>query len=507
MERAIRHESGATHRDDTMQKVAAQIRKRLGKAQPIVFVSGNFNILHPGHLRLLSFAAEAGGPLVVGVNADDAAGVSMPQQVRVEGIKAIGAVAEAVALAEPAENFISRLRPEIVVKGKEYASQVNSEQAAVESYGGRIVFSSGEVRFASKALLEREYSETQFSVIRKPIDYPARNGFRIADLAAIPPRFSSLKVVVIGDLIVDEYISCDPLGMSQEDPTIVVTPIDSKHFVGGAGIVAAHARGLGAEVRYIAVLGEDESADFSRTALENYGVKIDLFADPTRPTTRKQRYRAMGKTLLRVNHLRQHAIEPGLQRRLYAAADAALASADILLFADFNYGCLPQPLVDALTERARALGVMMAADSQASSQLSDISRFKGMTLITPTEREARLALRDQEAGLAVVAHRLQRGSDAANVVVTLGAEGLLIHAPAGDGYRTERLPAFNNAPKDVAGAGDSFFACTALALRLGVDIWPAAYLGSLAAACQVSRVGNMPLTTTELMTEIAYPTA
>ena len=148
---------------------------------------------------------------------------------------------------------------------------------------------------------------------------------------------------------------------------------------------------------------------------------------------------------------------------------------------------------------------MMAADSQASSQLSDISRFKGMHLITPTEREARLALRDQDSGLVVVADRLQQAAGAVNVIVTMGAEGLLIHAPAGGKYRTERLPAFNSVPKDPAGAGDSFFTCTALALKLGTDVWAAAYLGSLAAACQVSRVGNLPLSTAELMTEIDYP--
>ena len=504
-EAAILQRHEAIERDDVMQGIAAQIRERLGNGQPVVFVSGNFNILHPGHLRLLRFAAEAGGALVVGVNSDDTTGVTMPQQIRLQGVQAIGAVAEAVGLTEPAEEFIARLKPEIVVKGREYVDRINAEQRVLDGYGGRLVFSSGEVRFASKALLEREYSETQFSVIRKPADYPARNGFRIADLERIPPRFSDLKVVVVGDLIVDEYISCDPIGMSQEDPTIVVTPIESKLFVGGAGIVAAHARGLGAQARYIAVCGEDESAEFARTALQTQGVDVDLFVDPTRPTTLKQRYRATGKTLLRVNHLRQHAIEPDQQQRIYEAVDSALGEADILLFADYNYGCLPQPLVEVLAKRAKALGVMMAADSQASSQLSDISRFKDMALITPTEREARLALRDHEAGLVVVADRLQRAAGATNVVVTLGAEGLMIHAPDEGTYRTERLPAFNTVPKDVAGAGDSFFTCTAMALRLGVDIWAAAYLGSLAAACQVSRVGNMPLTAAELMTEIGYP--
>jgi bifunctional ADP-heptose synthase (sugar kinase/adenylyltransferase) len=165
---------------------------------------------------------------------------------------------------------------------------------------------------------------------------------------------------------------------------------------------------------------------------------------------------------------------------------------------------LPQALVENVAEAARARGVMMVADSQASSQLADISRFKDMTLITPTEREARLALRDFESGLVIVGQHLQECARAENVIVTLGTEGLLLHAPKRGEYHTDRLPAFNMAPKDVAGAGDSFFTCCALALCTGTDIWQSTYLGSLAAACQVSRVGNIPLTTRELMAEINH---
>jgi sugar/nucleoside kinase (ribokinase family) len=145
---------------------------------------------------------------------------------------------------------------------------------------------------------------------------------------------------------------------------------------------------------------------------------------------------------------------------------------------------------------------MMAADSQASSQRGDVSRFKGMTLLTPTEREARLALNDFESGLADISQRLIEKARAEHLVVTLGAEGLLITATEDGGHVTDRLPAFNILPKDVAGAGDSFFMSSAMALRVGADIWQSAYLGALAAALQVSRVGNAPLTVADFAMEI-----
>ena len=207
------------------------------------------------------------------------------------------------------------------------------------------MFSSGEVRFYSSELISSELGSTAKSTIVKPTDFPRRNGFTIGGLAANVEAFSRLKVVVIGDLIVDDYINCDPLGMSREDPTLVVTPVESKRYVGGAGIVAAHARGLGAAVTFISVAGDDDAAHFSRSELAKQGVDVQIFTDVTRPTTLKQRFRASGKTLLRVNHLRQISVSAELQDQLVQAAEAALQDADVLLFADFNYGCLAQSVV------------------------------------------------------------------------------------------------------------------------------------------------------------------
>jgi rfaE bifunctional protein kinase chain/domain len=281
-----------------------------------------------------------------------------------------------------------------------------------------------------------------------------------------------------------------------------VTPILSKVFVGGAGGVAAHARGFGADVRYCTLVGEDEFAKFALDSLEEQGVHCDHFTDSTRPTTRKQRFRALNKTLLRVNHVRHHAASADIQRKMLTAVESALTKCDLVLFSCFNYGCLPQDLVDAITLKARAAGVMLAADSQASSQVGDVSRFKGMALITPTEREARLALNDFEIGLAAVGERLIEKARAENLVITLGAEGMLINASRDGVLRTDRLPAFNLSPKDVSGAGDSFFMSSSMALCVGADIWQGSYLGALAAALQVSRVGNSPLTATEIVAEI-----
>lgn len=487
------------------RQATIKIQKMAGGDKRIVFVSGNFNTLHPGHLRLLRFASECGDFLVVGVSNNDAEGVLVSEKLRLDGVRTISFVDYAFTLSTTPEEFIQQLKPKVVVRGKEHEGHFNTEQTLVESYGGKLLYSSGEMRFSSIDLLKQEMLDPDLSSIIRPINFFERHGFTMADLRGTVDKFKGLRVTVLGDTIVDEYIDCDPLGMSQEDPTIVVTPIHSESFVGGAAIVAAHARSLGADVRFISVSGKDSSADFVNNKLLEYDVKAEVFKDDNRPTTLKQRYRAVGKTLLRVSHLRQHAVSQEIADRIFNAVKAALPTTDILIFSDFNYGSLPQPLVDKIVDACKSRKILMVGDSQSSSQVGDVSRFKDMMLLTPTEREARLSLGDFESGLVTLSEKLRKKARSKNILITLGSEGLLAHAAkkTDDEWLTDRLPALNTSPKDTAGAGDSLLACCSLSLAVGADIWQSMYLGSIAAACQVRRVGNIPLSVSDIKSELA----
>jgi rfaE bifunctional protein kinase chain/domain len=289
--------------------------------------------------------------------------------------------------------------------------------------------------------------------------------------------------------------------MSQEEPSIVVSPQSTDRFIGGAGIVAAHAASLGASVDLLSTVGDDEMGDRLADWLPEYNVNAHLITDTSRPTTLKQRFRAQDRTMLRVSHLRQHEISRDHQSEIASTFEALCSKADLVIFSDFNYGCLPQPLIDHLASTAKQTSTMFVADSQSSSQVGDISRYKNAHLLTPTEFEARLALRDQNSGLAKMGHDLLSATNSANVFVKLGAAGVLIvsaeHTP--EEQQMDRLPAFNALPKDVSGAGDSMLTAASLALSAGAITWEAAFLGSVAAAIQTSRIGNVPITTEELI--------
>lgn len=464
------------------------------------FVYGDFNILHPGHLRLLKFAKESGGYLIVGVFSDRLANnKSILQDERLQNVASTSYVDEAFILDTTPLEYIKKHKPSIVVKGKEFESEFNEEAELLKSYGGKLIFSSGAIGFSSQNILLSEY-EANFLGIKHDKEFIKRHSIDSKRLEELIESFKRLKVLVVGDTIVDEYITCDAIGMSQEDPTIVVTPIASKVFIGGAAIVAAHAKSLGADVTYISVLGDDEKFIFVKERLDSLGIKAFLLQDSTRPTTLKQRFRTQNKTLLRVNHLKAHQISKDFEDEILSKLDSKF---DLIIFSDFSYGVLSKRVIDKMTLFAKESGVCMVADSQSSSQVGDIAKFKDMDLVTPTEREIRLSLNDFESGLVVLSKKLQKKSSSKYIFTTLGSEGVMIYNSNKDELLTDNIKALNINAKDVSGAGDSLLTCSSMALVVGANIWESAYLGSIAAAIQVSRVGNEPIKKDDILKEIA----
>ncbi len=460
-----------------------------------VFVSGHFNVLHPGHLRFLRFAKECGNYLIVGVESNKIAkkAAYVDEKIRLNSIKSVSLVDEAFILRTSSLSYIKKKKPSIVVKGKEHENQSNEESKILNRYGGKLIFSSGEKMFSTIDLIKKEFKYDQLNSLKKPLEFFKRHGIKQKKILRLIENFSKLKICVLGDLIIDEYVTCDTLGMSNEEPSLVVTPINKKKFIGGAGIVAAHASGLGAKVEFFTVLGKDKNNDFVKKKLKEYKVSSKIFFDYSRRTTLKQRFRCSDKTLLKVSHLHQNSISKNLQKKIYNTFKSKIGTYDLIVFSDFNYGFLPKDLVEKITLLGKKHKKFMVGDCQSSSQVGDLMKYKKMNLITPTEREARICTKNNDDGLVVLAEDLRKKTSAENIILKLGDEGLIIHYEKNKILYTDKIEALNNSPKDPAGAGDSLMISSAMALKSGASIWEAAYLGSLSSGIQVGRLGNVPL--------------
>lgn len=473
-----------------------------------VLCHGKFEVMHPGHMRHLEWARHQGDLLFVTLSEDceDWKG-SVALQARLEHVAALYMVDYVCPVpCIDATRSIEALHPDVLVRGQEFQTlrrrTAARERAAVSEYGGELLFSSG---LGGMSLLGPEATESseRSQPGKSLFQMIERRGLKLPHFEELLSRFSGLQVGVIGDAIVDEYIFCDALGMSAEDPVIVVRPRQTRRYIGGAAIVAEHTQALGAQAHLFSVTGDDEAGGFLSQSSETSGVQYHLLTDPTRPTTIKQRFLAGGKKLLRVSYLEERSLSDALAENLVKAVTDRLDDLDLIIFSDFSYGVNCPYVVERISEAARRNGTRVTADVQCSSQIATVTKYQGVDLVTPTEREARMSLWDMNSSISQIGVNLLHRTGDRDIVIKLGENGLLIlHGNWTDGrlveVSTEYLGSFAEEVKDPMGAGDALLAACSLALAAGGDIFEASLLGNVAAALEVVCVGNVPITRVDL---------
>lgn len=455
-----------------------------------VLIHGNFEILHTGHIRLFVYSKEIGEKLVVGLFTGELKEEEI--QRRLLQLKASPFVDEILCFTD-IENLIKEVRPDVLLKGREFVDKENVEEQIMSFYGGKVIFSSGESNVVQSNLIPNILTRT--SIVSEVVKaFCDRNDISIDSLKDTIEKFSQLKVLVVGDVIIDEYIECSPTGLSQESGTLVARPLWSKQYLGGAGIIAAHCAALGASSTLLTILGEDSESLKVKDRCDNFNVNLIPIIDKTHPTVLKQRFINGKQMLFRLNRFRQDGITREIRKEIRKKFEESVGGFDAVILADFSYGVFDIDDVSSLISNARKNGAFVAADSQSSSQIGNISRFEGANLICPTEREARMEVREQD-GLIVLSQKLLEQMKSDFIFLKLGADGLLIN---GANLRTDHIPALVENPVDVAGAGDSLLATSTLAFSVGANPYVAALLGNVAAALQVSRLGNTPIENSSL---------
>ena len=170
------------------------------------------------------------------------------------------------------ESFIQKNKPDAVVKGFEYKNKFNIEKKLLDKIGSKLIFSSGTANLSSADLLKKEFSSSYMTQINSDLDYLRRYKINKDKIKNTINSFKGLNVIVIGDTIIDEYQACESIGMSREDTSIAVKPIEKRRFLGGAAISSAHASSLGAKTKFISVIGDDGEYKFLKKFRESWGI-------------------------------------------------------------------------------------------------------------------------------------------------------------------------------------------------------------------------------------------
>jgi rfaE bifunctional protein kinase chain/domain len=289
--------------------------------------------------------------------------------------------------------------------------------------------------------------------------------------------------------------------MSAEAPVIVVRELESRNYIGGAAIVAAHVRALGANCTFFSVVGNDEVGDYVSSELQACGVNAALIKDVKRPTTLKKRYVVENQKLFRVSRVDERRLDKAVEKTLLDRLETLVKSGNIdgIIISDFVYGVVTPEVLEEVRRLAEKYQIMLFGDLQCSSQVGAVTRFKNFDLICPNEREARIALQDKDSGLEAISNLIFNKTNCKNLIMKLGSEGFIVYGQNGSStLNREHFPALTANPVDVMGAGDSLLAVMATGIASGQSLMSTAALASCMASLAVERMGNTPVSEMEL---------
>ena len=465
-----------------------------------VLIYGKFNILHPGHLRLIKFAKTQGSRLVIGLlNTGNTVNPDIPIDLdeRAENLQLINGIDEILGYTD-VHDLLDIVKPDYVVKGYEFSQTPNPEAKYIQKLGAQLLFMSADSSY--KLSVDKKSSRLVYSDFAK--DFVFRHNISSEKCSSFLDQMKTLNGLVIGDLIIDEYVDCLPIGMSQEDKNIVYETLNFKRYVGGAGIVAQHCHSLGAKVKLISLIGDDQAGEYAKKFFNKIGLSADLFVEKNRATTVKKRYKWDGKSIFRASQINSNLISDKLEQKILSKITTEYENLDFIIFSDFSYGLLKPSLIEKIVKKARLNKVIISADCQTSSQVGNLNKYRNVDLITPTEAEARGALVDFNSGLAYLGQTLLEKLSSDNLILTVGSEGIIMFSKNSDELVVDRLEPLDVRTVDTSGAGDSLLAVSTLSYALSGNIALSTFLGSIAAGLHVSRLGNLPINPLELKSSV-----
>lgn len=316
--------------------------------------------------------------------------------------------------------------------------------------------------------------------------------------------FAGRRVVVVGDLMLDEFVRGDVARISPEAPVPILEVTDRTSTPGGAANAAMNVASLGGRVKIVGVVGSDPAAGVLAALVEKAGIDAGSFVvDASRPTTRKTRIVARHQQVVRIDEESRAAIDAGIGAALIAATTAALADADACIVSDYGKGVVTAELVAEVVKVARARKIPVIVDPKRR----DFSAYRGATVITPNLAELELATgaRCVTTDEVVAAGTSLLGLlDGGAVLATRGAAGMTLLRP---GMAPVHTHARARAVFDVTGAGDTVVSTLALALASGIDITVAIDIASIAAGLVISKVGTATVDVAELRAAIEEQSA
>jgi len=482
-----------------LAKISQQLKKSRKK---IVLCHGAFDLIHPGHIRHFQSAKKHGDILIVTITADKYMKKGPGRPIFNEGLRAEVLAAlnnvdfVAIVNSESAIEIINSIKPDFYFKGPDYKDRkinakvprkLDVEKKAVEHWGGKLMFTADEITFSSSKLINH-YLDPYPPKTKQYFD-GLKQKYSVDEIIEQLVQLKSVKVLIIGDTIIDQYHYCTPMGKSSKEPVIVNRFLHDESFTGGVLASANHVSALSDQVQMVTVLGKQQTFEsFIRKKLYN-PVRPNFFYREDTNTYVNRRFldSVTNQKVFQITYMNNTPISGTLEKKIISYLGKQIPKSDLVIVNDFGHGMITKNIIETICTQAKYLTLNVQANS-ANYGFNVVTKFPSANFVCIDEQELRLATHDKYSDIPTLVRILGKQTNFAEMIITRGKDGSLSYSKKND--QLIETPACVDKTVDRVGAGDALFAITSPCMYADMDRALVSFIGNVAGALQAQVVGN-----------------
>ena len=471
------------------------ISKYKRKKNKIVLCHGDFDTFHYGHLKHLEAAKKYGDKLIVSITSDKfvSKGFNRPvfnENQRAEIISNMNFVDHVyIDDNKTAEKIISYVKPNFFVKGSDYKSlnsdfskNILKEKKLVEKFGGNLVFTNEAVFSSSKII---NHSKMNNSLLKKLLKLKKK--YSINKINKIINQISKLKILIIGDTIIDEYIYVSKLGKPSKEDIIASLYNRKERSAGGLFAGVNILSKFSNNIDFLTVINKNDLNFIKKSLPTNINKKIIFFDD--RPTTTKTRF--VQDSYFKIKKIYEYytmddtPIKEKVEKKVLSQIKKNIKKYDIVIVNDYGHGLMTKKIINSLSINSKFLAVSSQINA-GNEGFNLVTKYKKADYCCVDQAEALKALEDKFIPDKEIAKNLLRKIGCKNVCVTMGTQGSYMSNRKGQVYKFYSI---TNNVADTISAGDAFLSVSSPVMFISNSLELSSLLGNLAGAIEVSIPG------------------
>ncbi len=468
------------------------------KKKKIVLCHGVFDLLHTGHIKYFNQAKSYGDVLVVSVTSDQYVNKGPLRPVnkighRIEILNSLKQIDYVIESKFPtAEKIIEKIRPHIYCKGPDYKNKsikdinLKKEISKLKKHGGKFISVNHTARSSSKIInsSNMDLSNDEFSKFLKKV----RLSYDISSIKNLISNIKKLKVLVLGEMIIDKYILAEAIGKSGKDSMLVFKEISQNKFIGGTGYISNLCSSFCGQTNYFFHVGKlNSEINFLKKNI-NKNINYQYFYKNNSPTISKLRYLDSYKNtkIIGIYNINDESISAKEENNYLKKIEKYLSKSDAIILADYGHG----EITDKIRNRLNNYSKKMFLNTQINSFNSGhhtLKKYKKIHVLCINEGELRYETKDRSSTVNALAKKLYKEIKYKYLIVTRGKFGsVLFH----ENKNFFSCPAFVKNPIDTIGSGDTFFSLVSMCLASKIHPQLSLLIATLAAGYSVKNLGN-----------------